>query len=100
MNNRFIEELRKKVDRIIYEREGEYTLAIVDMYGERLLICATNGETGYFYAKVALERDVTSISCREIMYSPIGLYVFSEDPIGLAEKSYSKSLALIRRAIR
>lgn len=94
----FIRELGKRAGRLVRERENGYMLLVAEIMGKRVLFCFKEGYTGYYYAKIVLESDLSSLSCREAEYSPLGLYAFSESPAELAKKSYEKAAILTTRS--
>ncbi|MEM0000253.1 MAG: hypothetical protein QXP03_02230 [Desulfurococcaceae archaeon] len=96
----FTRVLSEKARRVIREREGGYILLVAEILGKRLLFCLKESHAEYYYVKIIPEDDLSSLSCKEAEYSPLGLYAFSKSPVELAKKSYEKAIALVTRSER
>lgn len=98
MAEEFIRVLSERAGRVIRERENGYILLVTEILNKHVLFCFKEGYTGYHYVKIISESDLSSLSCKEAEYSPLGLYAFSKSPAELAKKSYEKAVILITRS--
>lgn len=98
MAEEFVKALSQRVSKVLRERVGKYTLLLTEVSDSKIVMCFKEGATGVYYVKVMLERDLSSLNCREAEYSPHGLYAFSKNPVDLATKAYEKAMELVNRA--
>jgi len=95
----FTETLRSHSNRVLSERQDSYTLVVVSIDNRDVVLCLSKGHyTSTYYVKLALTDDLNSLDCVELEYSPQGLYVFSEDPVSLAENAIKKAKILVKRS--
>jgi hypothetical protein len=85
----FTRKLTEKATRTIREKQGTYLMLFIEYCGVKLLICGKRGEHAYI-AKIHLEENTPSLHCREIEYSPLGLYIFGREEEDLALKTLEK----------
>ncbi len=75
---RLKEILKNKYSRIYSEDEDDY-IAVYALEEELKgwLICIRKEYKGYYYGKIGRLDKLTIVSCRELIYSPYGLFVFA-----------------------
>jgi len=97
--NIFIEALKSLTSRVLVERQRDYLLVLFNVDSKEITLCFRKGQyTSVYYAKLALTSDLLSLDCTELEYSPHGLYVFSENPVNLAESVIKKAKILAMRS--
>lgn len=94
----FISALRARSNRVLSEKQGDYTLVVASIESRDVVFCFKRGSySNVYYAKIALAEELSSLDCTELEYSPLGLYVFAENPTTLAENAIKKARALLGR---
>jgi len=95
----FINTLKSHSKKVLVEKQRDYLLVIASINGKDVILCFKRGfHANTYYVKLALAEDISTLECPELEYSPLGLYVFSENPAILAETAIRKARLLVERS--
>lgn len=99
MFEQVVKSLSERARRVVKEDQGHYTMIYLKLDEAGFVICASRGAYAYI-AKVSLEREAPSLNCRELEYSPSGLYAFGASEEELASKIVERLEVLHHRSTR
>jgi len=89
--NQLVAELSKRFAKVVQEQQGRmWMLTLYDSGEPKYVLCLSTGMEGYVYGKLTLLEKTTTLNCVDALYSPLGLYIFAENPLEFVEKLRSK----------
>ncbi|MET1159985.1 MAG: hypothetical protein ABWW65_03400 [Thermoprotei archaeon] len=86
-----VKRIKQEFEKVLVDEEDGYKLLTIFERGEpSYLLCLSTLHTGYYYGKVVSIKSINIVRCYDLLYYPLGLYIFGRSIEEFLSKLKSK----------